>query len=57
MKVDLARHDLQLLVQSLEHCLDTCQSRGVGQKAVCDDCDEAKKLKVRLKKALKEVKA
>ena len=57
MNLELAKRDLQLLTQSLDHCLATCQSKEHDKKAGCEDCDAAKELNKRLKKALKEVKA
>jgi hypothetical protein len=56
MKVELNKRDLQLLVQSLEHCLATCHSKEHDSKASCADCDAAKELNKRLKTTLKEMK-
>ncbi|MGC4113776.1 MAG: hypothetical protein QM765_03770 [Myxococcales bacterium] len=56
MEMALSKHDLQLLVQSLDHCLATCKSKAHDKKAGCTDCDSAKDLNKRLKKALKEAK-
>lgn len=56
MDVTLNKRDLQLLVQSLDHCLATCHSKEHGEKAGCSDCESAKELNERLKKALREVK-
>jgi len=56
MNLELSKRDLQLMTQSLEHCLATCSSKEHQKKATCTDCDEAKALNGRLKKALKEVK-
>ncbi|HEY3447626.1 MAG TPA: hypothetical protein VGK67_14825 [Myxococcales bacterium] len=56
MDVTLSKHDLQLLVQSLDHCLATCSSKEHDKKAACADCESAKDLNQRLKKSLKESK-
>lgn len=56
MDMKLTKHDLQLLVQSLDHCLATCKSKAHDKKTACADCDSAKDLNKRLKKALKEFK-
>jgi len=55
MKLELAKRDLELLVQSLDHCLATCKKKSKDKNAVCEDCDEAGELKKRLSKALKEI--
>ena len=57
MKLELGKRDLELLVQSLEHCLATCKKKAKDKDAPCEDCDEAGQLKDRLKKAMKEIKA
>ena len=57
MDLSLDKRDLQLLVQSLDHCLATCSSKAHDKKAACADCDSAKDLNKRLKKALKGAKA
>ena len=56
MNLEVTKRDLQLLTQSLDHCLATCTSKEHAKKSGCSDCDEAKALNGRLKKALKEVK-
>lgn len=56
MDMKLTKHDLQLLVQSLDHCLATCKSKAHDKKTACADCESAKDLNKRLKKALKEFK-
>ena len=50
--LNLTRRDLQLLVQSLDHCLQTCQSKAHDPKSGCEDCDAARELNQRLKGAL-----
>ncbi len=56
MNLELSKRDLQLLTESLDHCLATCKGKGHDRGEKCSDCDEAKVLNGRLKKALKEVK-
>lgn len=56
MNLELTKRDLQLLTESLDHCLATCKGKGHDRGEKCTDCDEAKVLNGRLKKALKEVK-
>lgn len=51
--LDLDQKDLRILVQSLENCLNTCQTRQKKPDAPCEDCDAARALQVRLKKQLK----
>ena len=54
MTVDLSKRDLQLLVQSLDHCLATCSSKAHDAKSGCTDCDAARDLNKRLEAALKK---
>ncbi len=56
MKVDLEKRDVELLVQSLDHCLATCHDKAQHPERTCPDCDAAKALNDRLKAALKEMK-
>jgi hypothetical protein len=51
--LDLEQRDLRLLVQSLENCLKTCQTRQQKPDAPCEDCDAARALQQRLAKHLK----
>ena len=51
--VDLDQKDLRILVQSLENCLKTCQTRQKQPDAPCEDCDAARALQQRLVKHLK----
>ena len=51
--LDLDQKDLRILVQSLENCLNTCQTRQKKPDAPCEDCDAARALQERLKKQLK----
>ena len=49
VQLSLEKDDLKLLVQSLEHCLATCQRKASsGKDAPCEDCDRARALRDRL---------
>ena len=48
--VNLSEKDLRLLVQSLEHCVATCQKTAAGG-GPCEDCDAARALLARLQAA------
>ncbi len=51
LQVSLEKDEVKLLVQSLDHCLATCQHKAaVGKDAPCDDCDKARGLRARLAK-------
>ncbi len=51
LQVALEKDDLKLLVQSLDHCLATCQRKAAaGKDAPCDDCQRARALRERLAK-------
>ena len=51
MQVSLEKDDVKLLLQSLDHCLATCQRKaGTGKDAPCEDCDKARALRDRLAK-------
>lgn len=52
MKLELSKRDLQLIAQSLEHCLNTCHSAQHGKVPGCEDCDAATELNKRVKAAL-----
>lgn len=49
--VDLSARDLEILLESLQHCLATCHQKDHDPKAKCPDCDAAKALQHRLQKA------
>ena len=51
--LELEQKDIRLLVQSLENCLNTCQTRQEKPDAPCEDCDAARALQQRLKRQLK----
>jgi hypothetical protein len=48
LQVLLEKTEVKLLVQSLDHCLQTCQHQSETGKAGCDDCDKARALRERL---------
>jgi hypothetical protein len=51
LQVSLEKDDVKLLVQSLDHCLATCQRKSAsGKDAPCEDCDRARALRKRLAK-------
>jgi len=51
LQVSLEKNDVKLLVQSLDHCLATCQRKSASDKdAPCEDCDRARALRERLAK-------
>lgn len=51
-RLELEQRDLRILVQSLENCLRTCETRGVKPDAPCEDCDAARTLKQKLEQAI-----
>ncbi len=51
VQVALEKDDLKLLLQSLDHCLATCQHKTeTGKDGPCEDCDKARALRARLAK-------
>jgi hypothetical protein len=46
--IELSDKDLRLLLQSLDHCLATCNQKAAGG-GPCEDCDAATDLRGRLK--------
>jgi hypothetical protein len=51
LQVSLDQDDVKLLLQSLDHCLATCQHKAAaGKEAPCTDCDRARALRERLAK-------
>jgi hypothetical protein len=50
--LDLEQRDLRILVQSLENCLRTCETRKQKPDAPCEDCDAARALKKKIEKAI-----
>lgn len=52
-RLELEQKDLRILVQSLENCLRTCETRQKKPDAPCEDCDAARALQQRLKTQLR----
>jgi hypothetical protein len=52
-QLDLSKKELRILVQSLENCLATCETKAAKPDAPCEDCDAARALQGKLKKNLK----
>ena len=52
LKLDLDRKDVRILVQSLENCLRTCETKKRKPDAPCEDCDAARALQQRLQRGL-----
>jgi hypothetical protein len=51
LQVSLENEDVKLLVQSLDHCLATCERKaGPNKDAPCEDCNKARALRERLAK-------
>ena len=53
LKVGFDRKEIRILVQSLGNCLETCEQQAKKPGAPCKDCDAARELQSRLKKALR----
>jgi hypothetical protein len=51
-QLELEQKELRILVQSLENCLKTCETKKVKPDAPCEDCDAARALQQRLQRAL-----
>lgn len=49
VSVELSHTELQLVLQSLGHCLATCKTKS-AKGETCSDCNAAKALKARLEK-------
>jgi hypothetical protein len=48
-QVSLEKDEVKLLIQSLDHCLATCQRKAAsGKDAPCEDCERARALRERL---------
>ncbi len=47
-EANLSTTDLRLLLQSLDHCLATCQHHTGGKDEPCEDCNRARELRDRL---------
>jgi hypothetical protein len=50
--LQLSPKEIRILVQSLDNCLATCQTRAARPDAPCEDCDAARELQGKLKKQL-----
>jgi hypothetical protein len=51
LQVSLEKEDVKLLLQSLDHCLATCEHKASpGKDAPCEDCNKARALRARLAK-------
>lgn len=48
VRVELSASEVRILVQSLDHCLATCQAHTSNPQAICEDCDAARALKKKL---------
>lgn len=48
LQVHLEKHDVKILLQSLDHCLATCTHKSAGKDTPCEDCDRARALRDRL---------
>jgi len=51
--LDLDQKDLRILVQSLENCLKTCETKASNPDAPCEDCSAARALQKKLQAQLK----
>ena len=51
--LDLEQKEVRILVQSLQNCLETCQTHAKKPDAPCEDCDAARALQKKLKGQLK----
>jgi hypothetical protein len=47
-KLELSQTELQILVQSLSNCIETCKDHGQSGSHTCPDCDAARALRQRL---------
>jgi hypothetical protein len=47
-KIELSEKECRLLLQSLDHCLATCQKKTVGGNQPCEDCAAATLLRGRI---------
>lgn len=50
--LSLATDEIRLLLQSLDHCLATCDKKTSGKSGPCDECEQAKALRQRLAKQI-----
>ena len=52
-RLDLDEKEVRILVQSLENCLKTCETRQQKPDAPCEDCDAARSLQKKLQGQLR----
>jgi hypothetical protein len=50
--LEFSAKELRIMVQSLGNCLATCQVHARKPDAPCEDCDAARKLKMKLEKQI-----
>lgn len=48
----LTSDEVRLLLQSLDHCLATCNKKTEGKAGPCADCEQARNLRQRLAKEI-----
>ncbi len=48
VRVELSGNEVRILLQSLDHCLATCQAHAENPQAICEDCDAARDLRKKL---------
>jgi hypothetical protein len=46
--VTLSESEIRILIQSLDHCLATCQNEKRASSQTCSDCDAARTLRQKL---------
>ncbi len=51
-QLNLSKSEISLLIQSLDHCLATCQDQKTGKGGLCRDCEAAKALRTKLSDSL-----
>lgn len=49
---DLSEAEIRILIESLEHCLATCHSKGHPETGPCTECDAARTLRDKLVRLL-----
>jgi hypothetical protein len=54
INVELSEKEISLLLQSLDHCLGTCQHKEAGRDEPCEDCEAASRLRRRLANTMEE---
>lgn len=51
MTLELSRGEVQILLQSLSNCIATCKTHAARASAKCPDCDSARAVQAKLRKA------